>query len=73
MSTIWTYEPAGKDINGRRVYRAYLLGAFAGYRHRRSKREREKIRKEKYFGAAVGIPEWVPVPEWMLGKWRRRH
>jgi len=63
---IWRYIRAGRDIWGRPVYAAYLLGRFTGYRYRRTRREIERIRRQVYGGARVGIPTWVGCPEWAV-------
>jgi len=57
---IWTYEPAGRDVWGRRVYAAYFLGEFAGYRYRRTNQEVRKLQKE--LGNRIGIRRWVDCP-----------
>lgn len=61
---IWRYEPAGSDVFGRPVYRAYCLGDFAGYRYRRTRAEIARLRRE--YGPAVGISVWVDCPEWCV-------
>lgn len=55
-----------KDMWGRKIYRAYCLDKFDGYRYKRTKSEINKLKKE--FGKYVGIREWVDVPMDSIGE-----
>jgi hypothetical protein len=63
-TALYRYVPAGRDIWGRPVWAAYFLGEFAGYRYRRTRRDRTRLRK--LYGPNVLIAAWEPCPEWCV-------
>lgn len=59
---IWRYEDhKDKDIWDRKIYRAFFLDKFSGYRWKRSKKEIKEVRKK--LGNNVGVMTWFTVPE----------
>ena len=57
----WKYVKASKCWCGRRNYDAYLFGEYCGRRHKRTKRDIERLRRE--LGQHVGICLWVDACE----------
>lgn len=56
---IWQYKSTDlRHVAGRKVYAAYLLGEFAGYRVRITEREKARIRKRNHLPKSCGIPTW---------------
>ncbi|MBT9260173.1 MAG: hypothetical protein KM310_10565 [Clostridiales bacterium] len=57
---VWKYYDYGiKDVWGRKVYAAFFLGKFAGFRYRRTDREMKQI---KGGVKQLGVPRWTDCP-----------
>ncbi len=69
-TTLYRYEPAGKDVWGRPVYAVYLKlpggEQFVGYRYRRTSRDFARLRK--FYGHGVPAARWEECPEWCVEK-----